>query len=174
MIAQSLDQLKRMLSAGKCPEDILNAVNAYLLAKAYARLKREQVDNIRRAVMRESPLYDTDGNLITDPAHSWNTSDEAFKAFAAECSRRERQAGVKPDAMADEYCPALVAETLLIDAQRVLVDATGPMAGVDWDMLCRYVDGKLGTNTWCDLWAGMVVNMPGYRKPEITKESVAS
>lgn len=154
--------------------EIKRAVAAFLLAKTYAELKREEVDAVKREELATvaymvAPEHREDGKpeRITDPKRDWLMPDEDFKDYLAQCEKVELERGIRPADMKPGYCPALVAESLLTDAERVLVAATEPLTGVKWDNLVRYLTGhdKLATVEWCELWAKIVVSLPDFRNP---------
>ena len=97
----------------KLTDAVKSSVNAYLLARARAELMREKIDEIQRAILKESPLkndlevrHGMKQELITDPKLVYLSEDEeACQDYFAECNKRERAAGLKPDDMKDEFCP---------------------------------------------------------------------
>lgn len=113
-------------------------------SQAYAQTMREAVDKIQRDVLKEIPLYDdldaehsgSERKRITDPKRTWLSKDDAaFGRYVAECSKRERAAGIKPATMPDDYCPALVAEDLQMKAERALLDSGGALFGFSADQM---------------------------------------
>lgn len=113
-------------------------------SQAYAQTMREAVDKIQRKVLEEIPLYDdldaeqsgAERQRITDPKRTWLSKDDAaFGRYVAECSKRERAAGLKPASMPDDYCPALVAEDLQTKAERALLDSGGALFGFSADQM---------------------------------------
>lgn len=145
--------------------EIVQAVNTYLLARTCAELKRRQVDAVQRAILAEHPLIDalhTPGARITDPQHVYMADDAAWPQFYAECNRRERAAGIKPSDMPDEYCPALCAEDLQVQAENLILDLTAPVMGVSREQL--YGENR---KRWLELVCGLIINSPGYQPPVI-------
>lgn len=154
-------------------------VNAVLIAKASAKLMRSEVDKIQRAVLQECPLnlaaeWKASGRAnyplkITEPKHAYLGDDAEFKDFAAECGKRERAAGLKPDSMPDDHCPALVAEDIERQAIALLIDEAAVSLGFDMSgpdlrhkLLCLGLDQY---NRFVDLVIGLVVNLPDFRNP---------
>jgi len=155
---------------------VKSAVNAYLMARTYAETMREAVDKIQRAVLQEYPMdvaqewvdkgMEKEG-AITEPKHTYLASDVDAKRYFAECNQRTRKAGLKPDSMPDEYCPALVAESLLCDTEQLLARCGAEMMGHDGDeflhkLLCA---GMEKYHTFTDLITGLVVNLPDFKSP---------
>ena len=153
--------------------EIKAAVTALLLARTFAEVKREQVDQVKREELAAvaymvAPEHREDGReeRITEPKRDWLMSDEDFADYLHQCEKVELERGIRPADMKPGYCPALVAECLLTDAQRVLVAATEPLTGVKWDQLIFYrPGGKLAVTEWCDLWCKIVVCLPDFRNP---------
>lgn len=121
----------------------------YLAKKALAAEIREQVDAIqRRLLAEECPLYkDLERNeriqaargedeRIIDPKDYWLAEDQdALNAYYAAQDRELRAAGLKPDCMDFDYCPALVAENNAGKVRWALLDAMAPMIGLRREQL---------------------------------------
>lgn len=114
-----------------------SAANAYLMARTYAEIMREKVDKVEREILIEAPLtngYETKHGKsprpITEPKDVYLCNDELLlQDYYAEVNKRERAAGLKPDNMPDEFCPALIAENAQIKAEQILIDVTAEMLG---------------------------------------------
>lgn len=113
-------------------------------AQAVAETMREAVDKIQRQILLDVELYDDlaaehggrERQRITDPKLTYLSTDEAAcQRYFAECNKRTRAAGLKPDDMPDEYCPALVAEDIQRRAERALLDSGGTLFGFTADSL---------------------------------------
>ena len=161
-------------------------MNAYLLALTHAQLMREAVDKVQRAVLAEIPLYndlesdmaDVPRERITDPKLAYLSQDEeGCAAYFAECNRREREGRIKPADMPDEHCPALVAENLQTQAEWAILDAYADMMELRNDegeridgqevnhlLLCMGLEKRRDA---IELMVKLVVNRPGYKRPEI-------
>jgi hypothetical protein len=116
------------------------------MAQAHAELKREQVDAYIR------PVFDRfnfvigpnmagsrrdAGERITDPRQLYLSEDEAqCAAFYAACDVAHREHGFTGE---HGFCPALVAEALLIDAQNALLRSGCDLLGLD-DIPCMPKD----------------------------------
>ena len=145
-----------------------SAVNAYLMAKAYAMTMRERVDEVQRAILAECPL-DTAPEFIergrpdekiTDPKHTYLATEVHFRDYQDECNHRLRKLGIKPDDMPDEHCPALIAEHLQVQAEWLLLEygwnAMGGEKG-GWENLWGEDRKK-----FLDLLCKIVMNHPKY------------
>lgn len=150
---------------------VKQSVSAYLLARVYAETMRDKIDEIQRQILSEIPLINPkDGQRITEPKYSWTcTDDELMLEYYAECNIREREAGLKPSDMEDDFCPALVAENILSDTRKLIFDAAAEMLDMDIDgkelhhrLLCRGLDEM---KKFIDLVVGLVVNLPDFKKP---------
>ena len=113
------------------PERLKEATETYLLAKVYYETMREQVDEVHDEIFagwKPIPIIEKfrRGNrpeFIEKYDGLYLASDEDANALYAESNKRLRACGLKPDDMKDEFCPALVANRLLTEAQWELVDA---------------------------------------------------
>jgi hypothetical protein len=149
-------------------------VNAYLMARAYAETMRSRVDEVQRAVLAECPL-DMDpqwierrgDEKITEPSLTYLAVASGLKDYWAECNKRERELGIKPDDMPDEHCPALVAEHLQVQTEWLLLECGWAAIDVDgspdgWKRLYGEQRKK-----FIDLLCGLVVNHPKYKEIKI-------
>ena len=149
------------------------AVNALLLAKAYAAVKREQVDAVSRRLLAESVYMVADENRtnddhperITDPRYDWMMGSEAFAGYYAKRNAILLETGIKPAAMPEEHCPALTAEYQKTKAEWVVLKTAWALIASDhpadgWEDL--YGDNR---DTFLDLVINLVVNRPGYVEP---------
>lgn len=147
------------------------AVNAYLLTRTFAEVKRAEVDAVKLELLTESvymaPENRRDGRpeRITEPRYDWLMSDADFKDYHANVNHIERERGIKPKEMIDDHCPALVAEHLLMKAEWAMLETAwalvvpeGPVDG--WENLYGEMRKK-----FIDLVIKMVVNRPGYKNP---------
>jgi hypothetical protein len=145
-------------------------VRAYLMARTYAECQRERVDAIHFEILTECPIYadKDDGQAITKSGDLYLTSDDqACKDFYAEANARLRHAGIKPTEMADEFCPALVAEHLLRKTERILIDESGKAFGVSADGLLGTSKGLENWQKWLDLVCKLIVNLPNFETPKL-------
>ena len=161
------------MNADSVFEACQSAVNAYLMAKAYAMTMRERVDEVQRAILAECPLYidpqwiekGRQEEKITDPKHTYLATDTDSKLYFEECNWRERKLGIKPKDMPDEHCPALVAEHLQVQAEWLLLECGWNAIGGEeggWENMY----GK-NREKFIDLMCKIVVNHPEYKAVKI-------
>lgn len=125
-------------------DDTKSCVRAYLLAQVFAQAERERVDSYIKPLFELYNFYvskehrrsgDPD-ERITDINRLWLTDLKSpqYLEFMAECAKEHRKHGWTGPA---DHCPALVAESLKIDAENLLLDhATSALPlGIDRDML---------------------------------------
>lgn len=65
----------------------------------------------------------------------------------------------------DGYCPALCAESLLVDAENNLIDAAQEFTGIELRHLWKCEHRA----KYLDMLTGLVVNHPGYVPPKFPK-----
>lgn len=140
--------------------------SAVLAAQAFAELKREQVDAYVRPIF-DRYAFQYRGDLaeklklsgpLPSPKELYLCDDEpGLKAFYADCDDAHRAHGFTGPA---GHCPALVAENLLMEARRALIEQAEPMLGVSdcqlyGDTRREYIDLLMGA---C-VKTGLVTNM---------------
>lgn len=160
--------------AEQVAESCETAVNAVLMARAYYEVKREQVDAIKREELALCYYYVAEehaerrggvGERITEPGLDWLMSEERFAEYHHQINKVERERGIKPDTMPDEHCPACVAETVLMQAERLLIDIAWPLISEDGSESGNgllYGDRR---KLFLDLVCKLVVNRLGYKNP---------
>ena len=171
--------MKTKLTQSDITPAMKSAVTAYLLAKAHAQVMREEVDKIERAVLEECPL--TNGlevehgqppRKITDPKDVWLCDDDnTLEEYYQDVDHRLREAGLKPESMPREHCPALVAEDMETKAKWLICDASADMMDLEYDgkelnsrLLSRGLDEY---QRFIDLNAKLVVNLPDFKSPVV-------
>jgi hypothetical protein len=99
-----------------------------LAKKVWAECERERV-NAYILPLFKSYGFTYSGQPIENPDHLYLCEDEETIAkYYAECDRLHREHGFSGP---DGHCPALVAESALIDAENELLVSAGRLAGVD-------------------------------------------
>ena len=150
------------------------ATNAVLLATALAKAERERIDKMQREVLNERPyamnpeyLQEGQDHRITDPKRSYLMCDNDFAIYHEECQRRIIAMGYK---VPKDHCPALIAERLQMEAEHALIEAAGPLTGLDDPMLLlQQKDGLEKYKKYVDLILKMMLALPGYVPPQIPK-----
>lgn len=148
--------------------EVFSLVGSYLLARTNAELVREQVDKIETEVLENYPIYSTPRRgekseriylgrylYLSDDEQACNQAYELF-------DKAERAAGLKPDDMSVDHCPALVAELLLSDVENAILESVAPALGLDVGLIYGNNRKKM-----LDLIVRAVVNHPDFEIPEI-------
>jgi hypothetical protein len=115
-------------------QELTEAVEAYLHARANAETIRQSVDEVQQDLLTDSPLpnsTDHGPEFITDPDRTYLAEEEAVIRYFGEMDARLREAGIKPDDMDKDHCPALVAEDIQRQAELAVIVETGRMLEVD-------------------------------------------
>lgn len=168
------------------PQSVKSAVNAYLMARAHAELQREKVDSIARELLTTAEYY-TDPKFITrarkkseritEPKNAWLLEDSEHTDYLLDLKHALKKAGYKiediPGEPAHSYkCPALVAEDIQRDAERLIIKTAAEMLGETEDfhhkLLCNGLDKYY---QFIDLVVKLVVNLPNFKNP-LTKQEV--
>lgn len=123
-------------------------------ATAYAETMKKHVNAIKAEILKEIALYDDldtpKSRRITDPRETWMSDDEAsFLAYLKEADKRTRSAGLKPDDMPVDFCPALVAECnqstleneIIVSGSALMGINTGMVGGENRDKLLKLLMG---------------------------------
>lgn len=137
----------------KWAKEHASLANAVCLAQAFAQIERERVDAY------VAPIFARYGfqygeiakgmhtGLIENPKYLYLCEEEEkVAAYYAECDKAHRQYGFEGK---DGECPALVAETLKIDAENALLDA-----GCKWLEIDRSAMGMDHRKQMLDLLIG--------------------
>jgi len=117
--------MRENISRKDITNELKEAVADYLVKRVFAEVTTEAVEKIQSANLARNPLPGgkCHPKPITDPDKSYCCEDEkALLAYYRENDRLEREAGLKPDTMKLDYCPALVARTEQTEAEWRLVD----------------------------------------------------
>jgi len=140
-------------------------VVAMLAARVIAETLREEIDAIKVRVLSEGTYTsdyaeydDENGNRVTIPKRDWTISDDQSAEYYRLLDLAIRAAGHNPP---EGYCPALMAESELRDAQHALITAAERFfPGMTTSkLLCgTKTEGGLETHAkYLDLLAGLVM-----------------
>lgn len=149
-------------------KDLNREVNILLLAKTYAKTKREQVDKIQRDLLASEPFYgrqrpDMERFRITDPKDDFLMVGEPdFERYIEKLKQIHLTNGYADAAKG--FCPALVAENLEIKAEHLVLEKASRHLGADLTQI--FLEKREHA---LDLIVRLVVNAPGYVPPEIPK-----
>lgn len=117
--------------------DNYRLAHAVCLAQAFAETERARVDayiqpiferygfRVDASICKDLPCFN---EPITTPRDLYLSDDPRLPAYYAECDAAHRAHGFTGP---DGHCPALVAESLLIDAQNALLDSGAELIGID-------------------------------------------
>jgi hypothetical protein len=126
-------------------DDTKSCVRAYLLAKVFAKAERERVDAYIKPLFELYNFYPdekwrekgrTEMDRITDIDRLYLTDLKSpqYLEFMEECDKEHRKHGFTGP---KGHCPALIAESLKIDAENLLLDhaVSALPLGIDRDRL---------------------------------------
>ena len=166
--------MKTTLTVADVSDDVKSSVRAYLLARVFAETEREKIDAMQREIL-ETATYETSPEWarrgmkdaperITDPKHAYLMTDVDFEDYYAECQHRIRKMGYK---LPEGHCPALVAESLQVTTENLLIRAAAEMMGeypedFPHGLLCLGLEKR---QEFIDLVVGLVINLPDFRNP---------
>ena len=126
----TLDEFKAL--AG----DIAPVVSALLVAQAHAEHERARVNQYIRPVfdrytfmVAERFRRAGEPTQITEPENLYLCDDDALcRRYYDDCDAAHRAHGFTGP---KDHCPALVAENLVLEAERALMEAAQPLLGID-------------------------------------------
>lgn len=130
----------------KIVQRISHQVDAYLTAKAFAMTWREKMDEWDRAELQRFE-YKTAARWvengrperITNPDYTYLMDEVDAKEYYA--ARQDFINTLKVPGLKDGYCPALVAENLLVECEKLLIDSAVEFFGVDSNkLICSGMD----------------------------------
>ena len=134
-------------------KDCEPAARAVLMARVFAQVQRERVDAYIR------PIFDSygfvygkygcerQGQRIEDPKNLYmveDLDDPLMKAYEADCCDAHTANGFKGPR---GHCPALVAENLVMTAERLLMELAHPLFGIEdvyGDNRVKYLELLIG------------------------------
>ena len=156
--------MREELTREDITQELVDAVAAYIQAKAQATVMREAVDEVAREVLDEVELmnYRT-GEPITNPDRTYLAEEGPLYDYFARMDARLRDAGLKPDDMGRDYCPALVAEDAQHKAEVAVITEAAKMLEMDKPervnnrLLCQE-NGLDARQEFIDITASLVVS----------------
>lgn len=105
---------------------------AVLAGREHAEKVREHVDSYTEPLFATFSFTDTyTGEPVTRSKDLFmSDDDEGCEAFYAACDKAHKAHGFE---LEPGYCPALMAENAVIDAERALLEAAAVHYGIDFD-----------------------------------------
>ena len=164
--------MKTKLTKQDVTPAVIEAGYAYIATRAAAETITAAVKPVYAEVLAGFEFYNdlsvehgAERKRITDPDDLYQSTDEdgASRYYAA-IDRALRQAGLKPDDMPADHCPALVAEHDQVKAEWALIEAAAAMLGDDdpksfnHRLLCQ-AHGLEKRREFIELTAKLVVNL---------------
>jgi hypothetical protein len=139
-----------------------------MLAQAHAELMRAKCDKIQRRLLGEREYKTSEQWLphipvgrVTDPSLTYLLADEDSVVYLAALDAAYREAGYTD--LEPGHCPALIAERLLMLAQRTLFECAKEFFP---EIQADHLYGE-HRQKYLDLLLGMVVSAPGYKAPKL-------
>ena len=168
-----MTETQKKLSPQDIPDDLKRNVGTLLVAMTHAQLMREKMDKLDDELLstasymsdlRWSPRLHPENKEESFPIKSRRDTvymkDDDAKDFFTRRDKRIHEMGYD---IPKDHCPALTAELLVREAQRLVIDSAYPWTHITRDSL-RY--GKFGTyDKYIDLLIRMVINLPDFQNP---------
>lgn len=137
------------LSAFKPDANQIRAARNLFAAMAHAELVVPIVEAYQREILarhqwkpdaRWAAIGTGLNQPLLDPKHSYLMNDTDSEVYFAEC--RKAQAAAKLITETPDYCPKLVAESIVLRCEMALVAAMEPVTKVGWDLVARDLKSK--------------------------------
>lgn len=133
-------------------EEQRKAAELVFLQKAAVETIRPIVTRYQREILARNRFHiakhwvemGDEDKIILDPKEDYMLEDSDFQVYLAECRVEQKKTGLFTES--PDFCPLLVAENLLIQAEHVLIDSFEILTGVKgadlWklDHRKRYLD----------------------------------
>ena len=148
--------IKTLIKNFKITNDMKRTAKTVFLCMAYRDTIKPIVEEYQRKVLKfwKFPCASTwrgrafvEGAIL-DPKDSYLLSEEDFKLYHADLQDEQKAAGLKVDH--PDHCPLLIAESNLVDAEKLLLRVMEPFTGVklddvlgNMDVYHKYVDLSL-------------------------------
>jgi len=129
---------------------MVRAAETVFLAKAWLETVRPIVEGYQRAILEQEKYayaekhHDRRGKVwadyISDPNQTYLMADDDHAHYVKRCNEERIKAGLKVDNEA--YCPLLVADHMVIQAENALIDIMEPVTGLSRDRVYMLEDRK--------------------------------
>ena len=121
--------------------EIKTCVFSLMTARAFSVTMRRAVAKVHRKILLETPIYanqfDETKQIVSSKNLYLTDDDTACNNFYVESDIILKNAGIKPDDMGVEFCPALVAERLVTLNENLLIEACVPVFRVSREQLYK-------------------------------------
>jgi len=153
--------------------EVKRCVSAYLLAQAHAKVLRETVDKVHYDILTQCPIYadklaargGVAPQILDHNKLYLCTNKFLLQDFYDEADHRLKKLHIKPDNMAHDFCPALVAEELQTQAENLLIESAGEPLGITNEKLLRCRDGLARRQEFIDLVTGLIIRQTDFKNP---------
>jgi len=133
--------MRTNLTRNDVTQELIDLVTEYLARRVIAEVTRQEVDAVQRDVLQDIVVMSTarehphgrslPSKRITDPDLTYLCRDEsAMTTYYQAIDTKLREAGIKPDDMELDYCPALVAECNQVEAEWAILDEAAKMLDI--------------------------------------------
>ena len=113
----------------KPSDEMIKAAELVFLSMAEVETIKPIVKAYQKKILNKYQFKDDEGNIITEEGRSYLMGDADFKVYLDECNTKRLKVGLY--VKNKEYCPLLVAESDLTDAERLLINSFKPITGLD-------------------------------------------
>ena len=135
--------------------------------RSKAAALRTQIDAIKRGILGAGNFVsEYDGTRITEPSRDWMMEDDQAEGYYALLDDAKIAAGFDPEPIREGFCPALVAESAVRDAEHDLIEAGRQIPGCEHvtshQLLCTKSQHGGGLETHA-AWIDLLINLAGCK-----------
>ena len=155
--------IENMKALKKPSKDVVAATETVLLAQAWVDTVKPIVIGYQTEILasmkartdKQHRAYDD--FIVLNPEHTYMMSEVDFQTYITLTRIHQDKAGLITESR--DFCPLLVAESLLSDAQNVLVDILEPITGLSAHLLiCNGMKSYKQYLEICLSWLARFVN----------------
>lgn len=153
--------------------EIIAAGRAVFTAMAYVETIRPVVVGYQKQILADMKAHIAQKNIIRgredeviiDPNHTYLMEDDDFQEYIDECHSEAIKHGFQVKERG--YCPLLVAEHLLTQAQHLLIHTMEPITGIKVNDLFHH--GLKDYHNYIELTLKLVANMADEKELNVLK-----
>ena len=126
----------------KITKTMINASETLLLAMTNEGVIKEIVREYQTKVLKENTFMreerrsrSSEEGRILNPENDWLMSTDNFKKYHELCRVERRKIGLTVEN--EDFCPYLVAHTLVIDARREFINIMKPISGIGYSDIMK-------------------------------------